>query len=254
VTTAKRPWADWRIPVSWRVIGGALLLIAMIVAIGLLVEHDVSGEVPDADVSVGALLREYGYLAGFGLIYIEESGIPLFIPGDAFLLYVGHSVPYSFPVLFAAWLGFILAVIFGATNLYLISRRYGRRLLEHRLAKFFHLTPDRMVSAEHWFRRWGPWALIFGRHIPGFRVPLTVAAGILELPYGIFVISVAVSSAAWAGAFLLLGAVFGTSLVHSIRSTPLLYAGLVLAIVAVIATVAIVRSRRSASPPSPDPD
>ena len=233
-----------KIPVGLRVIGGALLLIAVIVAMGLLVEHDVSGELPDADRSIGALLGEFGYLAGFGLIYIEESGIPLFIPGDAFLLYVGHSLPYTFPVLFAAWLGFMLAVTLGATNLYLLSRRYGRRLLEHRLARFFDLTPERMVSAEHWFRRWGPWALIFGRHIPGFRVPLTVAAGILELPYGIFALSVAVSSAIWAGVFLLLGALFGTSLVHSIRSTPLLYVGLVVAVVAVIAAVAFVRSRR----------
>jgi membrane protein DedA with SNARE-associated domain len=152
-------------------------------------------------------------------------------------------------VLFAAWLGFMLAVTLGATNLYLLSRRYGRRLLEHRLAKFFHLTPERMLSAEHWFRRWGPWALIFGRHIPGFRVPLTVAAGILELPYGIFAVSVAVSSAVWAGAFLLLGAVFGTTLVNSIRSTPLLYAGLVVAIVGAIGVVAIVRSRRNVLPP-----
>jgi len=251
VKAERRGWADVRIPVALRVIGGALLLVGVIVAMGLLIEHDVSGELPDADTSIGALLREYGYLAGFGLIYIEESGIPLFIPGDAFLLYVGHSVPYKFPLLFAAWLGFMLAVTLGATNLYLLSRRYGRRLLEHRLAKFFHLTPERMLSAEHWFRRWGPWALIFGRHIPGFRVPLTVAAGILELPYGIFAVSVVVSSAVWAGLFLLLGALFGTSLVHSIRSTPLLYAGVVVAIVGVVGVVAFVRSRRTASPPPP---
>src|SRR6266567_4613701 len=238
-------------PTLWRVVGGAVLVIAVIVAMGLLVEHDLSGEGPDADASIGELLRHYGYLVGFALIYIEESGVPLFIAGDAFLLYVGDRLPHDMPVLLAAWIGFILAVIFGATNLYLLSRRYGRRLLQHRLARFFHLTPARMDSAEHWFRRWGPWALIFGRHIPGFRVPLTVAAGILELPYGIFAVSVVVSSAVWAGLFLLLGALFGTSLVHSIRSTPLLYAGVVVAIVGVVGVVAFVRSRRTASPPPP---
>jgi membrane protein DedA with SNARE-associated domain len=230
-------------PTLWRVVGGALLVIAVIVAMGLLVEHDLSGEGPDADASIGELLRHYGYLVGFALIYIEESGVPLFIPGDAFLLYVGDRLPHDMPVLLAAWIGFILAVIFGATNLYLLSRRYGRRLLEHRLARFFHLTPARMDSAEHWFRRWGPWALIFGRHVPGFRVPLTVAAGILELPYRVFVVSVAVSSAAWAGAFLLLGAVFGKSLERLIRSTPLLYIGVIAAIIVLVVVVTLVRSR-----------
>jgi len=40
-----------------------------------------------------------------------------------------------------------------------------------------HLTPQRLERAEGWFVRWGAWALIFGRHIFGLRVPLTVAAG-----------------------------------------------------------------------------
>jgi membrane protein DedA with SNARE-associated domain len=221
-------------------------LVAVIVFIGVLVENDVRGELPDAEASIGSVLREFGYLAGFGLIYIEESGIPLFIPGDAFLVYVGHALPYSFPILFAAWLGFILAVILGATNLYLISRRYGRRLLEHRLARFLHLTPARLEEAEHWFGRYGPWALIFGRHIPGFRVPLTVAAGILELPYRVFVISVLVSSATWAGLFLTLGAVFGDSVVHSIRANTRVYAGVAVAVVVIVAAVVFIRSRRPA--------
>ncbi len=231
-------------PTIWRVIGGALLLVAVIVFIGVLVENDVRGELPDAEASIGSVLREFGYLAGFGLIYIEESGIPLFIPGDAFLVYVGHALPYSFPILFAAWLGFILAVILGATNLYLISRRYGRRLLEHRLARFLHLTPARLEEAEHWFRRYGPWALIFGRHIPGFRVPLTVAAGILELPYRAFVVSVAVSSATWAGFFLALGAVFGNSVVNSIRANTWIYFGAAVALIVIVALFFFLRSRR----------
>lgn len=237
------------VPMSVRVVGGALLVLAVIVGMVLLIEHDVSGELPDADVSIGGLLNQYGYLAGFGLIYIEESGIPLFIPGDAFLLYVGHRLPPNIPILLAAWVGFILAVVFGATNLYLLSRRYGRRLLEHRLAKYFHLTHDRMDRAEHWFRRYGPWVLIFGRHIPGMRVPLTVAAGILELPYGIFAISVAVSSAAWAGVFLALGALFGMSIERFIRSTPLLYVGVVAAAFVIVGVVILVQTRRHATRP-----
>src|SRR6267143_3552009 len=137
------------LPNLWHVVGGALLLIAVIVGIGFLIEHDVAGEVVDADASVRALLRAYGYLGGFALIYIEESGIPLFIPGDVFLLYVGSRLPHDVPILCAAWLGFMLAVTLGSTNLYLLSRRFGRQLIEHRLARFLHITPDRVASAEH---------------------------------------------------------------------------------------------------------
>jgi membrane-associated protein len=228
----------------WRIVGGVGLLIVVIVVMWLMIEHDASGELPGADRSIAEILRQEGYLVGFVLIYIEESGVPLFIPGDAFLLYVGHRLPHNFPILFAAWLGFTLAVTLGATNLYLLSRRYGRRLLQHRIARFLELTPDRLDRAEAWFGRFGPWTLIFGRHIPGFRVPLTVAAGILKLRYRIFAISVAISSAAWAAVFLLLGVLFGDSLERSIRSSPLVYGGGAAMIVLVVVGVAFLRSRR----------
>jgi membrane protein DedA with SNARE-associated domain len=217
-----------------------VLVIAVMV---LLVENDASGQTAETDDSIGTILRQDGYLVGFALIYIEESGVPLFIPGDAFLVYVGHRLPHNMPVFLAAWIGFVLAVTFGATNLYLLSRRYGRRLLEHRVANVLHLTPARLDTAENSFRRWGPWALIFGRHILGLRVPLTVAAGVLKLPYRTFAISVAVSSAAWAGLFLLLGALFGDRVERSIRSSPLLYGAAGAAIVVVVVVVVIVRSR-----------
>jgi membrane protein DedA with SNARE-associated domain len=232
----------------WRIAAGALLVVLVIVAMALLVRHDAAGEALDADVAIGEVLNQYGYLVGFALIYIEESGLPLFIPGDAFLLYVGHRLPHNVPVFLFAWVGFVVAVTFGATNLYLVSRRYGRRLLEHRFASLLHVTPERLNQAEQSFRRWGAWALIFGRHIPGLRVPLTVAAGVLKLPYRIFAVSVAVSSAAWAGAFLLLGLLFGNSIERSIRSSPWIYLIGVVVVVGVIVVVALVRSRREAAP------
>jgi len=221
-----------------------VIVVLLIVLMILLVEHDATGQTLEADNSIRNLLMQDGYLVGFALLYIEESGVPLFIPGDAFLAYVGHRLPHNVPVFLVAWVGFVLAVTFGATNLYLLSRRYGRRLLEHRLAGLLHLTPERMDTAEHSFRRWGPWALIFGRHILGLRVPLTVAAGVLKLPYRTFAISVAISSAAWAAVFLLLGAFFGDSVERSLRSHPLLYGIGSAAIVVAVIVIAVVRYRR----------
>jgi membrane protein DedA with SNARE-associated domain len=228
-----------------RVAGGALVVAAVIAVMVILVQNDDSAQATNVDESIATLLKDYGYLGGFALIYIEESGPPLFIPGDAFLIYVGNRLPRDVPIFLAAWIGFVLAVTLGATNLYLLSRHYGRRLLEHRLAKFLELTPARLDRAEGWFNRYGPWTLIFGRHIPGARVPLTVAAGVLKLTYPVFAISVAVSSAVWAGAFLILGAVFGPSIERAIRSSPLPYIVAAVALVLVVVVVFIVRSRRT---------
>jgi membrane protein DedA with SNARE-associated domain len=230
------------VPGRWHVTAGAVLLLGVIAGMALLVEHDAAGQAPAADTSIADLLRRHGYLAGFLLVYAEESGVPLFISGDAFLLFVGHRLLHNAPALIAAWLGMILAVVLGASNLYLLSRRYGRRLLRHRIAGFLHLTPERMVRAEATFKRWGPWALIVGRHVPGLRLPLTVVAGLLELDFRVFAISVAVSSAAWTAAFLTLGAVFGDDVVRSLRSRPLLYALALVVVVAVVAGI-VVRAR-----------
>ena len=181
-----QPSEKQRLITLLRVAGGVVLLALVITGMGLLVEHEAAGTAPSADLSIRDVINHYGYLVGFALIYIEESGVPLFIPGDAFLVYVGHRLPASVLPWVAAWLALIAAVTLGATNLYLISRTLGRRLLAHPLARFLHLSQARLDAAEQRFRRWGPWAVLIGRHVPGMHVPITVACGLLGMRYRLF--------------------------------------------------------------------
>ena len=192
------------------------LLLAAIVAVAAfaILEGDLPEAVGHGARVVGHLLRQYGLAAAFGLLYLEESGVPMPMPGDVFVMYVGHHSAHGLLTLVAAWIGLIAVVVLGASNLYFISRRWGRSIVEHRLARVLHLTPARIDQAERWFARWGVWTLVFGRHIPGLRVPLTVAAGIFRVRYSVFVASVAISTAVWAGFFLTLGALFGGRIGH----------------------------------------
>jgi len=123
----------------------------------------------------------------------------------------------------ASWLAIIIAVAFGATNLYLVARRWGRPLVEGRLGNAFHLTPQGLRRAERSFARWGPFALIFGRHIPGARMPITIAAGILRVRYPLFIGCVAVSTAIWAAIFLVIGDVIGKQVAAIVHAHPLAY-------------------------------
>jgi membrane protein DedA with SNARE-associated domain len=157
-------------------------------------------------------LHVYSYAPGFALLYIEESGIPLPAPGDVFVLYVGSHVPRNPWAWIAAWLGLIAVVVLGASNLFLISRRAGRKLAESRFASYVHLSPERLARAEQWFARYGVLAIIFGRHIPGFRIPITVAAGVFKVRYPIFAMSVAISTAIWAGVVIIIGITIGSRL------------------------------------------
>jgi membrane protein DedA with SNARE-associated domain len=195
--------------------------LAVLIAAAILVSAILQGEVPEvvswARGWIRPLLQRYSYMAGFGLLYIEESGIPLPVPGDIFVMYVGAHVPRHLLSWLAAWLGLIGVVVLGSTNLFFISRRFGRRLAHSRFAHVVHLSPQRLELAERWFARYGVLAIIFGRHIPGFRVPITLAAGVFRVRYPVFAASVAASTAIWAGVFLIVGINFGGRLEAFLR-------------------------------------
>jgi membrane protein DedA with SNARE-associated domain len=81
--------------------------------------------------------------------------------------------------------------------------------VERRVGKAFHLTPERLERAERSFARWGAFALILGRHIPGARIPITITAGILRVRYPLFMGCVAASTAIWAAIFMVIGDAIG---------------------------------------------
>jgi membrane protein DedA with SNARE-associated domain len=165
-----------------------------------------------------------------------------------FVAYVGAHVPRNLGSWVIAWLALIGVVVLGATNLFFVSRRFGRRLAEGRFAHLVHLSPERLRRAERWFDRYGVFAIIFGRHIPGFRVPITVAAGVFKIRYPVFAASVAVSTAIWAGIVLIIGINFGPRMEAFLR----LHREIVLlwAVVVVVMVFFIVRRRHPAAPAS----
>jgi membrane protein DedA with SNARE-associated domain len=187
--------------------------ISILIAAAIVVSAILQGDVPDVVTSgmrwIAHLLHRYSYMGSYSLLYLEESGVPLPAPGDVFVMYVGAHVPRYLGSWVLAWLGLIGVVVLGATNLFFISRRFGRRLAEGRFAHLAHLSPERLQRAERWFERYGVVAIIFGRHIPGFRVPITVAAGVFKVRYPLFAASVAVSTAIWAGVVMVIGINFG---------------------------------------------
>jgi membrane protein DedA with SNARE-associated domain len=201
--------------------------VALLVLVILIVLALVYGDLPELLHVSGRAMRNFynrnTFLPGFALLYLEESGIPLPAPGDVFVMYVGIHVPHHLAAWLAAWLGLIVAVVLGATNLFLVSRKYGRRLAESQFAEYVHLSHSRLERAERWFNRYGVLAIIFGRHIPGFRIPITVAAGIFRVRYPVFAASVAVSTAIWAGVVLIIGINYGPRLADLLRVHSFLY-------------------------------
>lgn len=214
------------------ILAGAALVLTVAFLLALL-----QGDIPEPFGSLpgelAELVRQQGAWAALALLYLEESGVPMPVPGDVFVMYLGHRASGNIAVWLGVWLALVTVVVLGATNLYAISRRWGRPLIERHFAAVLHLTPGRLERAEAWFKRWGILTLIVGRHIPGARVPITIAAGILRVSYPLFALSVAVSTALWGGLFLIVGSAIGDRIgafLEAHRSTYLL--PLALAVVA----------------------
>lgn len=166
-------------------------------------------------------------LAPLLLLFIEEMGIPIILPGDAILGYVGYKLSLSHNAS-EFWPAFIVAqasILGGATILFFLSRRWGQLIIT-KLAHFVFISDKQITRAEKLFAKRSAIAIIIGRHIPGLRIIITVLAGSSGVSYATFAICTFVSSTAWILIFISIGKKIGTDF-HSIIQQ---YIGLSLAL------------------------
>lgn len=162
------------------------------------------------------------------LVAIEEAGLPLPISGDLLITYSASRVPRSPYDWLALGIAFEAAALTGSTFLYFVSRRWGSQILRGALGRALHLNPERIDRAERWFKRWGIWAVIFGRQVPGFRVAVTVVAASFGISYRRFIAGVAIAGAIWVTMFITIGVLVGQQagqLLGAHQSTGLLIFG-----------------------------
>lgn len=193
------------------------------------------------------LVNRYSVPVTFVNLYVEESGLPVPLPSDVLVANLGRQFAGRPGVLVALWAALVATVVTGSSNLYLVSRKWGPAIVRSRLGFVLHLTPERLERSERWFRRWGPLAILIGRHVIGLHVPLTAAAGTLRMPFATYLLSVAVTTAPWAAVLLWLGTAFGARLVHLLGGHPWASLLLPLGLLVALSTwvVQLLRARRA---------
>ena len=133
-------------------------------------------------------LTDYGYLAIFVLMFIEEAGLPLPLPNEVALMYVGYLSYQGKLDANLAGLVATLGAAGGSALLYTIARRGGRRLI-HRFGRFIHVTDERLNQAENAVARWGPISIPIARLTPGLRIATTIVAGVLRVSYRVVILA-----------------------------------------------------------------
>jgi membrane protein DedA with SNARE-associated domain len=144
-----------------------------------------------------------GYWGIILLMAMESSIFPVpsevVIPPAAFLAARGDL---NFAgVILAGTLGSYL----GSAITYWVSRAVGRPLIL-RYGRFFFIGPEKLDHAEHWLARYESGGVFFARLLPVIRHLISIPAGIVQMPFGIFSAVTVAGSALWCTILAYLGA------------------------------------------------
>jgi membrane protein DedA with SNARE-associated domain/rhodanese-related sulfurtransferase len=150
-------------------------------------------------------ILNYGYLVIFGITFAEQIGLPL--PALPLLIGMGalsRSGDSSFALVVATATIASLAADF---IWYRLGRLHGRSVL--RLICRISLEPDYCVRrTEDAFERFGLWALLPAKFIPGFNAATVPLAGMMKTPPLRFLAFDIAGITLWSGTYTSLGYVF----------------------------------------------
>lgn len=201
-------------------------------------------------------LTNYGYIAIFVMMFVEEAGVPLPLPNEVALMYAGYLA--SRGDLNALWVSVVatLGAAGGSALLYAVARRGGRPLLR-RFGRFIHLDEEKIDRAEHWVDRFGMISVPLARLTPGLRIYTTIIAGLLRVPYRIVIAAVVGASLIWSFFWVHLGYFLGENWEQGARvfeRAGRWGIGIVVAVVAVVLLVRWLLRRRGGRREPPDDD
>ena len=109
-------------------------------------------------------------------------------------------VPFSSEVLFGGMVAsgefetwkLLLAASTGNTLGALINWSLGRYCLRWQDRRWFPFSPKQLDRTSHYFNRYGAWTILFA-WVPIIGDPMTFAAGVLRMPFLLFLILVTIS-------------------------------------------------------------
>ena len=139
-------------------------------------EHDLE----QAVARVQPVFERYGYLVVFLAILVEGVGIPA--PGQTLLITAVMDAAHGKLSLVWVLISACLAAGLGNSLGYLLGRWGGRRLLAR-----FKVRGDRLARLEENFRRYGGVLVLVARFFDGLRQLNGIVAGMLEMPWKIFI-------------------------------------------------------------------
>jgi membrane protein DedA with SNARE-associated domain/rhodanese-related sulfurtransferase len=155
--------------------------------------------------TVTSSLQHYGVVLVFANVLLQQLGAP--VPAFPTMVLAGALSATGVLSAPAALTAAILASLVADTAWYAAGIRYGRPVLTT-LCRI-SLSPDSCVrQSEDRLARWGPWALVIGKFVPGLSTVAPPVAGLVGVPPRTFAIASTAAAALYFGLGLALGMAF----------------------------------------------
>lgn len=146
------------------------------------------------------LLKQYGAVAIFVMVYLESMGSP--VPGETGVIASSLLAAKGEFSIVAVYFAVLFGAILGDSTGYLIGRLGGNALLR-RFGPKIGLTAERLDAVEERFAKGGLWIVVVARFIPVMRQVNGLLAGSLAMPFHRFLVAQAAGAVLWTSAYCL---------------------------------------------------
>jgi membrane protein DedA with SNARE-associated domain len=136
------------------------------------------------DSLVEAFIEQFTYLGLFLVLFGAGLGVPL--PEEIPVLAAGVL---SHEGIVRWWIALpvcLIAILGGDTVLYWVGHHWGEHILDWKLVRLV-LTPAREAELKAGYRRHGMKIVFAARHVAGLRAAAFLTAGIVRLPFALFI-------------------------------------------------------------------
>jgi membrane protein DedA with SNARE-associated domain len=190
-----------------------------------------------------SFIAQHGLLTVAVIVMLKSAGIPLPVPGDLVVVFVGVEARAGEVAFGEAWLVLSAATIVGAGLLFDFAHWIGPGEMVH-YGHYVGLSQPRLQAAEAQLRSRGARAIFAARIVPGLRLAIVVVSAILGIPRRTVFPALSFAALVYVGACLAVGYLAGPALTATLEQF-VFPAGLAVPLVALgILLVWIVRARR----------
>lgn len=140
-------------------------------------------------------VRQWGYLAVFFGIMLENAGIP--VPGETIIILASVLAGQGVLRVELVYPAVVLGAIIGDNIGYWLGMAGGRPLLL-KLGRMWRIPEEKILNAEAEFLKHSNWAVFFGRFVALLRIFAGPLAGMIRMPWPRFFFFNATGAMVWA--------------------------------------------------------